>query len=51
MALTVNQQYGNQCMVDATILLFFQINDLSLKAMLKGGKAASKSGILPLVNC
>ncbi len=38
-------------MVDATILLFFQINDLSLKAMLKGGKAASKSGILPLVNC
>jgi hypothetical protein len=46
MAITVNQQYGNQCMVGATILLLFQINDLSLKAMLKGGKAASESGII-----
>jgi hypothetical protein len=46
MALTVNQQYGNQCMVGATILLFFKINELSLKAILKGGKAASESGII-----
>jgi len=46
MGLTVNQQYGNQCMVGATILLYFQINDLSLKVTLKGGKAASESGII-----
>jgi len=33
-------------MVGATKLLFYQINDLSLKATLKGGKAASESGII-----
>jgi len=33
-------------MVGATILLFFKINYLSLKAILKGGKAASASGII-----
>jgi len=33
-------------MVGATILLYFQINDLSLKATPKGGKAASQSGII-----
>jgi hypothetical protein len=44
MALTVYQQYGNQCMVGATILLFFNINNLRLKPRSKGGKAASGSG-------
>jgi hypothetical protein len=44
MALTVNQQYWNQCMVGATKLLFFNINNLSSKPRSKGGKAASGSG-------
>jgi hypothetical protein len=33
-------------MVDATKLLYLQINDLSLEAGFKSGKAASESGII-----
>jgi hypothetical protein len=46
MALTVNQHYGNQCMVGATKLLFIKINNLRIKTRFKSGKAATQTGII-----